>query len=406
MPFEPSALLALDLGLRGGVVLLALLLSALLLRAHPHSLAARLGALFATGSAAFVLMSTPGFAAPPRAWQAPLIALSAANTVVFWLFARALFNDAFRLKAWHALAWTGLAAMVLVGCFALAPGGVAARALGNAYRFANLVFTLLALGEALASWRADLVEGRRRLRVFVVGVAGVYALANTLAQLMGSASQVPAAVTLLNSLCLLIVVLLVAWPLLRLSGAELFVDEPIVPPLEPREEAPQPPAPQPDAQPPELPAPPARPEPSAPPSRREIEAGEPPDPVEVAALQRLMREQHVYREEGLTIGSLAARLGLPEYKLRRLINQGLGHRNFNTFLNGYRLAEVKAALADPARAEVPVLVIAMDAGFQSLGPFNRAFKAETGLTPTEFRRLRGRPPQEKSTLAPADSEIG
>jgi AraC-like DNA-binding protein len=28
----------------------------------------------------------------------------------------------------------------------------------------------------------------------------------------------------------------------------------------------------------------------------------------------------------------------------------------------------------------------MDAGFQSLGPFNRAFKAETGVTPTEFRR--------------------
>jgi AraC-like DNA-binding protein len=36
---------------------------------------------------------------------------------------------------------------------------------------------------------------------------------------------------------------------------------------------------------------------------------------------------------------------------------------------------------------VPILTIAMDAGFQSLGPFNRAFKADTGLTPTEFRRL-------------------
>jgi AraC-like DNA-binding protein len=35
---------------------------------------------------------------------------------------------------------------------------------------------------------------------------------------------------------------------------------------------------------------------------------------------------------------------------------------------------------------VPVLTIAMDAGFQSIGPFNRAFKAATDLTPTEFRR--------------------
>jgi len=34
---------------------------------------------------------------------------------------------------------------------------------------------------------------------------------------------------------------------------------------------------------------------------------------------------------------------------------------------------------------VPISTIALDAGFQSLGPFNRAFKTETGLTPSEFR---------------------
>ncbi len=33
-----------------------------------------------------------------------------------------------------------------------------------------------------------------------------------------------------------------------------------------------------------------------------------------------------------------------------------------------------------------MLTIAMDAGFQSIGSFNRAFKADTGMTPTEFRR--------------------
>jgi AraC-like DNA-binding protein len=52
----------------------------------------------------------------------------------------------------------------------------------------------------------------------------------------------------------------------------------------------------------------------------------------------------------------------------------------------YRIDEAKAALADPAQKQVPVLTIAMDAGFQSIGPFNRAFKAATGQTPTEFRR--------------------
>jgi AraC-like DNA-binding protein len=49
--------------------------------------------------------------------------------------------------------------------------------------------------------------------------------------------------------------------------------------------------------------------------------------------------------------------------------------------------EAKAARSDASQTDVPVLTIAMDAGFQSIGPFNRAFKADTGLTPTEFRRL-------------------
>jgi AraC-like DNA-binding protein len=107
----------------------------------------------------------------------------------------------------------------------------------------------------------------------------------------------------------------------------------------------------------------------------------------VDALMRLMADERIYRHDNITIGTLVAKLAVPEYKLRRLINQRLGYRNFNVFLNNHRIEEAKAALADPSQAEVPVITIAMDAGFQSLGPFNRAFKATTGVTPTEYRRL-------------------
>ena len=100
-----------------------------------------------------------------------------------------------------------------------------------------------------------------------------------------------------------------------------------------------------------------------------------------------MTTERAYRQDGLTIGTLAQQLGLPEYRLRRLINQALGYRNFNSFVNRYRIAEAKSALADPRQTEVPVLTIALDAGFSSLGPFNRAFKAETGTTPSDYRRL-------------------
>ena len=98
----------------------------------------------------------------------------------------------------------------------------------------------------------------------------------------------------------------------------------------------------------------------------------------IDALMRLMGDERIYRHDNVTIGTLATKLAIPEYKLRRLINQRLGYRNFNVFLNEHRIDEAKAALADPSQAEVPVITIAMDAGFQSLGPFNRAFKATTG----------------------------
>jgi AraC-like DNA-binding protein len=94
----------------------------------------------------------------------------------------------------------------------------------------------------------------------------------------------------------------------------------------------------------------------------------------------------IYRAPGLTIGVLADRLGTPEHRLRSLINQRLGYRNFSAFLNHYRISEAKALLADPARVDLPILTMAMDLGYGSLAPFNRAFREETGQTPSEFRR--------------------
>jgi AraC-like DNA-binding protein len=111
-------------------------------------------------------------------------------------------------------------------------------------------------------------------------------------------------------------------------------------------------------------------------------------PSEVVLKQKLEEAMQAgfYRTPGLSIASLAGRLGTPEHRLRALINQRMGHRNFSAFLNRYRIAEAKAVLADPARVDLPVLTIAMDLGYNSLPPFNRAFREETGTTPSDFRR--------------------
>ncbi|NIB40274.1 helix-turn-helix transcriptional regulator [Pseudomaricurvus alkylphenolicus] len=102
-------------------------------------------------------------------------------------------------------------------------------------------------------------------------------------------------------------------------------------------------------------------------------------------LTHLMERDFVYREMGLTIGQLANRLELPEYRLRKIINAGLGYRNFNDFLNTYRIREASQRLADPDEREVAVLTIALDIGFRSLSSFNKAFKDSLGQTPTEYR---------------------
>lgn len=111
-------------------------------------------------------------------------------------------------------------------------------------------------------------------------------------------------------------------------------------------------------------------------------------PVERVLRDRLdtAMAERIWLEPGLTISLLARRLDVPEHRLRALINRRLGHRNFSAFLNTYRIGEAKRVLADPAQVNLPILTIAMDLGYGSLAPFNRAFREASGQTPTEFRR--------------------
>jgi AraC-like DNA-binding protein len=338
-----------DWALRGAAVAFVLLIAALLVRDHGRLVAARLAALFAVGTGAYAITSAAGFSPQLGGWTVPLLALSAGNNVVFWTLTASLFDDGFRLRWWHASLWLILVVAGTAACF------LSSRTLGLALTLSSFAFAGLAMAQAVSSWRADLVEGRRRLRLFVVGASSLYIGLMALAQLAGLQRSAPEGTSLIGAAGLLAITGIVAWSLLGIGGKQsLFVASA------------------------ELPR--ASEEPLPPPA-------ETVDQQLVARLEQLMTAERAYRQDGLTIGGLARRLDLPEYRLRRLINQALGYRNFNSFVNRYRIAEVKAALADRQQAEVPVLTMALDAGFSSLGPFNRAFKAETGLTPSEYRRL-------------------
>ena len=87
----------------------------------------------------------------------------------------------------------------------------------------------------------------------------------------------------------------------------------------------------------------------------------------------------------LKIADVAAALGEQEYKVTQSITGALGYRNFNQLINARRITLAKQTLADRDLESRPILSVAFDCGFNSIGPFNRAFKQETGLTPRAFR---------------------
>ncbi len=105
----------------------------------------------------------------------------------------------------------------------------------------------------------------------------------------------------------------------------------------------------------------------------------------VDRINKAMESERLYAQSGLTIGDLAAKVSMQEYRLRRLINQKLHYRNFNQYLNQYRIAEAARRLQDPAENNMAISSIALDVGYASLSSFNKAFKELHGVTPTIFR---------------------
>jgi len=340
---------AIDLALRAGGAVLLVLAGALVVWRHRATLAGWLAGLLALAVAAH-LLCPPAIQACGLRWASvPILLACIAVPGVFWLFACALFDDGFRLRAWHALPLVALLAAGMTDAYlrlsAEPSFAMLAPAATVASKLLALALIVAALVQALAGRAADLVDARRGLRVWLVAASGAYMLAVVVVELYLRGESAPAALSALSAALILLLALSLSLVLLR-GRAQVIAAAPAAP-------------------------------------LADIDAGE----RQLAErLRRAVEQDRVYRREGLTIVSLAKQLGAPEYRLRRVINRHLGFRNFNDFLNRYRVRDACAALADPAQAGVPILNLALDLGYLSLSPFNRAFKAQTGLTPSEYRR--------------------
>jgi AraC-like DNA-binding protein len=323
-----------------------------------------LGIAMCAGGVFYAIVTAPFFPKASWWWTMPFVSSLAA---VFWLWARAAFDDDFVLRRWHGALWLAIVAWGFAISLTWPQWPALARSGGKVLSLVVLVLALAAAIQTVKTWRVDLVMRRRRLRLAVLAInvvtivpVAVAAVADIPVAAPGAYGSLPTALSLFVVATLAALGVL-SQPVVAVSDATAAIASG-------------------DA------GKPARVADRAAAERVVVDPRIAVDPILLRRLDHLMTVERAYRQEGLAIGALAARLDVPEHRLRQAINEGLGYRNFNAFLNRYRIEDARLALSDATQREVPVLTIAMDAGFQSIGPFNRAFKAETGLTPTEFRR--------------------
>jgi len=263
-----------------------------------------------------------------------------------WLLVRALFHTAPRRGlSWPLVVVLGMAAAGVVLRLYGHGEGALPRIVANIEALTSSTILLLALIEPLRGLNSEMARGERRFRLSFAGTYGVI-LAVAVVWINGSpagslAAQWSTAIKVACALTALLGMAAAVW----YRAAHPW------------------------------PGGPAR-------KRREPVAGE----AELATrLASLMADDSVYTVASLKVADLAKRLGEPEYKVTQCITGALGFRNFNHMVNSFRIAEARRRLADPGLDNLPVLTIALDCGFGSIGPFNRAFKAELDMTPTAYR---------------------
>lgn len=316
------------------------------------------GARVARVSGALLLLSVAGYlytsdstlrtASPDLLPVSMLLAMSVPYCL--WAFARAVFEASWP-SAWVTSLLVAFGIVVwgiFVGAEYVGPDWL--NAANISLHLVSLLIVTNALWFTIRGRIDDLIERRRSFRVFFVVIVSVQVVAVLIVELALSGTTTPAWLEMLNVVVIALLTVGLAIPMLQLN-AEFFELAPA----------------------------------NAPP-QAETTAGR------ISAADSVLKEKLLelmdigfYRATGLTIPRLAEELKVPEHQLRRLINGHLEFRNFSAFLNSYRIREATEQLVDAERAKIPVLTIALELGYASLGPFNRAFKASTGLTPTEFR---------------------
>lgn len=102
-------------------------------------------------------------------------------------------------------------------------------------------------------------------------------------------------------------------------------------------------------------------------------------------LLKTMQENEIFLDEDLTLNKLAQQIDITDKKLSLLLNQYM-NTTFYDFINKYRVASVKEKMVSKDFENLTLLGIAYESGFKSKTSFNRIFKKETGVSPSEYKK--------------------
>jgi AraC-like DNA-binding protein len=108
------------------------------------------------------------------------------------------------------------------------------------------------------------------------------------------------------------------------------------------------------------------------------------DALIIKDIVRLLKEEKIFRDASLTVDLLAHQLNAKRHYVSMAINR-CTKKNFNTFVNEYRVKEAVQLLSKSNFEQFSIDQIAFDSGFTDRKNFYRVFKKITGLSPTEFR---------------------
>lgn len=110
-----------------------------------------------------------------------------------------------------------------------------------------------------------------------------------------------------------------------------------------------------------------------------------------------LKTHQLFLYENLNLQTLAKAIEISDKKLSTFINQVL-KTTFYDLINHYRIEAVKEKLASSKYNDLTIIAIANDCGFKSKTTFNRIFKKETNMSPSEYKKKHQKTLQ-KSTIA-------